>query len=71
MKRTILYIDDEVECLNSYRVPLTDSVRMFGVMPEVGAGRVQLFVPKSWTAEEMSRILERAGAHFESGGGGR
>jgi DNA-binding NtrC family response regulator len=128
VKRTILYIDDEVECLNifeemfgdeydvrtaatledarrmlaerpadivisdqsmpeikgtdflaevaatypsSYRVLLTGSVHLFGVMREVGAGLVQLFVPKPWMAEEMSRILERAGAHFESGGGGR
>ena len=126
MKRTILYIDDEVECLNifqemfgedydvrtaatlgdarlmlaerpadivisdqsmpeikgtdflaevaaaypsSYRVLLTGSVPLFNVMPEVGAGLVQLFVPKPWFAEDMSRMLERAGAHFESGGG--
>ena len=128
MKRTILYIDDEVECLNifremfgdeydvrtaatlvdarrmlserpadivisdqsmpeikgtdflaevaaahpsSYRVLLTGSVHLFDVMPEVGAGLVQLFVPKPWMAEDMSRMLERAGAHFESGGAGR
>jgi DNA-binding NtrC family response regulator len=128
VKGTILYIDDEVECLNifqemfgdeydvrtaatlgdarrmlaerpadivisdqsmpeikgtdflaevaaaypsSYRVLLTGSVHLFGVMPEIGTGLVQLFVPKPWMAEDMSRMLERAGTHFESGGGGR
>ena len=127
MKRTILYIDDEVECLNifeemfgdeydvrtaaavadarrmlserpadivirdppmpgitgteflaevaaaypsSYRVLLTGSVHLFDVVPELSAGLVQLFVPKPWMAEDMSRMLERAGAHFESGEGG-
>ena len=128
MKRTILYIDDEAECLNifqemfgeeydvrtaatlgdarrmlaerpadivisdqlmpeikgtdflaevaaaypsSYRVLLTGSVPLFGVVSEVGTGLVQLFVPQPWMAEDMSRMLERAGTHFESGGGGR
>lgn len=128
VKRTILYIDDEVACLNifqemfggeydvrttatlgdarrmlaerpadivisdqampeikgtdflaevaaaypsSYRVLLTGSIDLFGVMPEVGAGLVQIFVPKPWVEEEMRRILERASAHFESGGDAR
>jgi DNA-binding NtrC family response regulator len=56
---------------SSYRVLLTGSVPLFGVMREIGTGVVQLFVPKPWMAEDMSRMLERAGAHFESGGGGR
>ena len=128
VKRTILYIDDEAECLNifqemfgdeydvrttatladarrmlaecpadivisdqsmpeikgtdflaevaaayppSYRVLLTGSVQLFGVVSEVGAGIVQLFVPKPWMAEDVSKMLARAGAYFESGGGGR
>ena len=56
---------------SSYRVLLTGSVHLFGVMHEVGVGLVQLFVPKPWMSEDMSRMLERACAHFESGDGGR
>jgi DNA-binding NtrC family response regulator len=51
---------------SSYRVLLTGSINLVSVMPEVGGGLVQLFVPKPWTAEAMHLMLERAAAHFES-----
>ena len=51
---------------SSYRVLLTGSISLVGVMPEVGGGLIHLFVPKPWTPEAMCRMLERAGAHFES-----
>lgn len=54
---------------SSYRVLLTGSISLVSVMPEVGGGLVHLFVPKPWNAETMCRMLERAGAHFESGAG--
>jgi DNA-binding NtrC family response regulator len=56
---------------SSFRVLLTGSINLVSVMPEVGGGLIQLFVPKPWTAEAMRRMLERAGTHFESEGGGR
>lgn len=56
---------------SSYRVLLTGSISLVSVMPEVGGGLIHLFVPKPWTEESMRRMLERAGAHFESEGGGR
>jgi DNA-binding NtrC family response regulator len=56
---------------SSYRVLLTGSVHLLRVMPEVGGGLIQLFVPKPWTTEVMHRMLERAAAYFESEGGGR
>ena len=55
----------------SYRVLLTGSIHLVSVMPEVGAGLIHLFVPKPWTEAAMRRLLERAGAHFEAGAGGR
>lgn len=51
---------------SSYRVLLTGSISLVGVMPEVGGGLIHLFVPKPWTPKAMCRMLERAGAHFES-----
>ena len=54
----------------SYRVLLTGSVPLVSVMPEIGGGLIHLFVPKPWTEEVMRRMLERAGAHFESQGSG-
>lgn len=68
MKRTILYIDDEVGCLNIFEEMFGDE---YDVRTAATLVLVQLFVPKPWMAVDMSRMLERACAHFESGGGGR
>jgi DNA-binding NtrC family response regulator len=52
---------------SSYRVLLTGSVHLFGVIPEVGSGLIHLFIPKPWTEHDMRQMLERAGLHFERG----
>ncbi len=52
----------------SFRVLLTGGVTVGGVMREVGAGTVQLFIAKPWEAHEMREALRRAGLSFYTAG---
>ena len=49
---------------SSYRVLLTGSIHLGGVISEVGSGLIQLFIPKPWTEQDMRQMLERAGVHI-------
>jgi DNA-binding NtrC family response regulator len=53
---------DEVATMHpsSYRVLLAGSIHLGGVIPEIGAGTIQLFIPKPWTEHDMQQMLERA-----------
>lgn len=53
---------------SSYRVLLTGSVHLGGVIPEIGAGLIHLFIPKPWTEHDMQQMLERAGLYCMSSG---
>jgi DNA-binding NtrC family response regulator len=48
----------------SYRVLLTGSIYLGGVLSEIGAGIIHLFIPKPWTEYDMRHMLERASLHF-------
>jgi DNA-binding NtrC family response regulator len=48
----------------SYRVLLTGSIYLGGVIPELGAGIIHLFIPKPWTEQDMRQMLERASLYF-------
>ena len=45
---------------SSYRVLLTGSIHLGGVIPEIGAGLIHLFISKPWTEHDMKQMLERA-----------
>lgn len=45
---------------SSYRVLLAGSIHLGGVITEIGAGTIQLFIPKPWTEHDMQQMLERA-----------
>lgn len=59
----------------SLRALMTGSVHLGWVLPEVGAGIVQLFIAKPWTGQNVQQMLERAIAscrlHQEMHSGGR
>jgi DNA-binding NtrC family response regulator len=48
---------------SSYRVLLTGSIHLGGVLPEMGAGLIHLFITKPWTERDMQQMLERAALH--------
>lgn len=48
----------------SYRVLLTGTIHLGGVIPEISAGVIHLFIPKPWTEHDMRQMLERASMHF-------
>jgi DNA-binding NtrC family response regulator len=52
---------------SSYRVLLTGSIHLGGVIAEVGSGLIHLFISKPWTEHNMRQMLERASLHFERG----
>jgi DNA-binding NtrC family response regulator len=45
---------------SSYRVLLTGSIHLGGVLPQIGAGLIHYFIPKPWTEHDMRQMLERA-----------
>jgi DNA-binding NtrC family response regulator len=50
----------------SFRVLLTGALTVSQVLPEVGVGIVQIFLPKPWTEDEMRAVLERAAAQVSA-----
>lgn len=50
----------------SFRVLLTGSVTVGGVLSEISAGIVNLFIAKPWTRDDMGQMLQRAGASLRS-----
>lgn len=44
----------------SFRVLLTGSIHMVGVIPEISTGTIQTFIAKPWTVQAMRQMLERA-----------
>ena len=53
---------DEVAATHpsSCRVLLTGSIYLGGVISEIGAGTIHLFIPKPWRELGMRQLLERA-----------
>jgi DNA-binding NtrC family response regulator len=53
---------DEVAATHpsSYRVLLTGSIYLGGVISEILAGTIHLFIPKPWRGQDMRQMLERA-----------
>ncbi len=50
----------------SFRVLLTGSVTVGGMLSEIGAGIVNLFIAKPWTKDDIGQMLERAAASLRS-----
>lgn len=53
-------------CPRSIRILLSGYVQIGDVLEEVGAGIINIFIPKPWDEEHMRRVLERAGAEYDS-----
>lgn len=69
MEGTEFLDESKTVCPDSFRVLLTGAITVGEVLPQVGAGIVNLFIPKPWSEEDMRLALERAIASLRMGGG--
>lgn len=56
-------------CPRSVRVIVSGYVTAGDLLGEVGAGIVNIFVPKPWTAEQMRQVIERASLALDTPAG--